>query len=149
MWPWRKKRHLKYPSLRAWFVGERIASPLSQIADPAERDRRITEYGELRQHLFAEHIKALSAEEQRQFEAGTHPSQSHRFAEQAEPFACELRESLDRLGFPAEVVVGLYHLDRIVLSADLQANPGERESELPWLFKGFEVKYNWPSEEAS
>jgi hypothetical protein len=38
----------------------------------------------------------------------------------------------------------MYHRDRIVLSATLDEDPGERRPELPWLFRGFEVLYHWP-----
>jgi hypothetical protein len=120
-----------------------------KIPDPVERDRRITEYGELRQHLFAKHIKTLSRQERREFKQGTHPSQSHRFADRAEPFVALLREHLADLGFPGKVCLGWYHMDRIVLSADLDEDPGERQRELPWLFRGFEIKYNWPHGGAS
>lgn len=150
MWPFRTKRHLRYPSIQMWIEGEGLTkTPFFQIADPVERDRRITEYAELRDHLFAKHIKTLPREEQLQFAEGTHPSQSHRFADRAEPFVALLREHLAALGFPAEVCLGCYHLDRLVLSAHLDADPGERRSELPWLFRGFEIKYNWPRDKAS
>jgi len=149
MWSLRTKRHLRYPSVEAWFNGERLTEPVFKITDPAERDRRITEYGELRQHLFAKHIKTLSREEQREFKEGTHPSQSHRFADRAEPFVALLREHLATLGFPSKVCLGWYHMDRIVLSADLDEDPRERQRELPWLFRGFEIKYNWPHGGAS
>jgi hypothetical protein len=149
MWFFGGKRHLRYPSLEAWLKGEGLTEPFSANADPVERDRRITEYGELRRHLFAKHIKTLSPEEQRQFDEGAHPSQSHRFADRAEPFVALLREHLASLGFRSNVSVGWYHFDRIVLSADLEADPGPRRSELPWLFRGFEIKYNWPHGVAS
>ena len=124
--------------------GRGATEPVIKIADPVERDRRITEYGELRQHLFAKHIKTLSREEQREFKEGTHPSQSHRFSDRAEPFVGLLREHLANLGFPSKVCLGWYPMDRIVLSADLDEDPGERQREMPWLFRDFEIKYNWP-----
>jgi len=31
-------------------------------------------------------------------------------------------------------------MDRIVLAADLNDDPGERQHDLPWLFHGFEIK---------
>jgi hypothetical protein len=148
MWPFTTKRHLRYSSLEAWFEGERLTDPLFKTASPEERDRRIAEYAELRRHLFAKHIKTLSAEEQRQFEQGTHPSQSHRYAERAEPFAGVLQGYLEDLGFISDVCLGWYHMDRIVLTAALETDPGERRSQLPWLFRGFEVKYHWPRGEA-
>jgi hypothetical protein len=149
MWPFRTKRHLRYPSVEAWFKGEGLTKPISKISDPVERDRRITQYGELREHLFAKHLKTLSPDEQREFKEGTHPSQSHRFADRAEPFVALLVEHLASLGFPGEAFLGRYHMDRIVLAADLVKDPGERHPELPWLFRGFEIKYNWPHDEAS
>jgi hypothetical protein len=144
MWSLGTKRHLRYPSVEAWFKGEGLTEPVFKIADPVERDRRITEYGELRQHLFARHIQTLSRKEQSEFKQGTHPSQSHRFADRAEPFTRLLREHLAALGFSSQVSLGWYHMDRIVLAADLNDDPGERQHELPWLFHGFEIKYNWP-----
>src|SRR4051812_49123269 len=132
MWCLRKKRHLRYRSLEAWFKGEGLKDPFSAIADPAERNRRITECGELCQHLFAKHIKSLSRDERRQFEEGTHPSQSHRFAERAEPFVTLLREHLSSMGFHSQVCLGWYHMDRIVLSVDLEADPCQRRPDLPW-----------------
>ena len=95
---------------------------------------------------FAKHLKTLSDEEQLQFKQGTHPSQSHRFDDRAQPFVALLQEHLANLGFPAKVCLGMYHMDRIVLSADLEADPGERRSELPWVFRGFEIKYSWPQD---
>lgn len=149
MWPFRKKRHLCYSSVEAWLKGEGLTTPIVQIADPVERDRRITEYGELRQLLFKQHVKSLSAEEQSQLVEGLHPSQSHRFADRAEPFVSLLRDHLASVGFPAKVCLGMYHMDRIVLSVDLSEDPGERRVSLPWVFRGFEIKYGWPQDEAS
>jgi len=146
MWTFRTKRHLRYASVEAWVQGEGLTEAVFKIADPVERDRRITEYAELRQHLFARHIKTLSPQEQHEFKRGTHPSQSHRYADRAEPFTSLLREHLADLGFPCEVFLGWYHLDRLVLSADLVDEPGQRQRELPWLFRGFEIKYNWPQD---
>jgi hypothetical protein len=143
MRPFRKKRHLTYPSVEAWLKGEGLTTSIVQIADPVERDRRITEYGELRRHLFANHAKTLSVAEQRQLKEGPHPSQSHSFAERAQPFAIFLREYLAHLGFNAQVSLGWYHMDRIVLYANLSEDPKERHAELPWLFRGFEIKYSW------
>ena len=149
MWPFRTKRHLGYPSIEAWFKGEGLTEGIVEIADPVERDRRITEYGELRRHLFAKHMKTLSAEEQRQLKEGSHPSQSHQLADRAEPFVALLRDYLASLGFPAKVCLGWYQLDRIVITVDLDADPGEGYAQLPWLFRGFEIKYDWPRGGAS
>jgi hypothetical protein len=52
MWPFRTKRHLRYSSIEAWFKGEGHTEGVVEIADPVERDRRITEYGELSQSFL-------------------------------------------------------------------------------------------------
>lgn len=123
MWRFVTKRHLHYPSVEAWFKGEGLTEPLIRIADPVEREYRIKQYADLRRHLFAKHIKTLSREEQRQFREGSHPSQQHRFAKRAEPFAALLQEHLTSLGIPSVVCLGLYHMDRIILRADLPGDP--------------------------
>ena len=50
---------------------------------------------------------------------GTHPSQSHRFRDRAQPIAQELQEVLASHAYAAKVEITYYHLDRIVLYAAL------------------------------
>ncbi len=46
------------------------------------------------------------------------------------------------LGIHAVVKLGYYHMDRIVLSTDLPPSATTDDIKLlPWLFRGFEVKY--------
>lgn len=146
MWPFRRKLHLKYPSVEAWLAGESIEVPIWTISDPIERDRRITEYGELRRHLFAQHVATLTAEEQRRLSSRTHPSQSHEFADRASPFCELLQIHLAGDGVLADVSVGVYHGDRIVLCADLLDDPKRRSTVLPCWFHAFEVKYSLPNQ---
>ncbi len=73
------KPHLRHSSIAAWFEAEGLTGPLSQIADEAEREGRLHEYGELKRFLFAKHLASLPEAEQQEYQAGTHPSQSHRF----------------------------------------------------------------------
>jgi len=137
------KPHLRHKSLAAWFKAEGLTGPLmSTIKDEAERERRLHEYGELERYLFAEHLATLPEAEQQEYRAGTHPSQSHRFRDRARPIARQLQEELARRGYAAEVEIGYYHLDRIVLSAELSRLPGEEEwPSWPWFFHGFQVMY--------
>ena len=145
MWPFspKPKRHLCYDSVREWMVGERVPENFFRLEDPALRDKYITEYGELRRHLFEKHIRTLPETEQELFKTGRHPSESHRFAAQAEPYAERLQRHLESLGEKvAAVRIGFYHCDRIVLSVDLEPRPRAIDLEtLPWLFEGFEIKY--------
>ena len=142
-WPFHRKRHLKYDSIEAWMEGEGVPH-LKNVADPRLRDKYTQQYNELRLHLYEKHIATLTVEEQDQFAKGTHPSQSHRFADRAKPFAAELQRLLETKGLTCTVEVGFQQMDRIVLSVDLPGDPGQRRNELPWLFRGFEVKYSRP-----
>lgn len=90
------KPHLRHGSIAGWFKAEGLVGPLSDVADEAERERRLHEYGELKQFLFAKHLGSLPEAEQQEYRAGTYPSQSHRFRDRAEPIARQLREVLGR-----------------------------------------------------
>src|SRR5438067_2372593 len=115
--------HLRYPSVWGWFRAEGVPLPLHQIADPAERGRRQPEYTELRRYLFVTHLAGLPEEEQQAFREGRHPSQSHDFAEAAEPVAEQLRGELASRGITAEVSVARYLDGRTVLDVFLPAPP--------------------------
>ncbi len=136
------KPHLRHGSVAGWFAAEGLIGPLTDIADEVERERRSREYGELERFLFAKHLASLPEAECQEYRAGTHPSQSHHFRDRAEPFARQLQEELTRRGYAADVEVTFYHLDRIVLCAELSRWPGEEEwSSWPWFFRGFQVMY--------
>jgi hypothetical protein len=137
------KPHLRHSSLAAWFKAEGPTGPLmSTIKDEAERERRLRKYGELERFLFAKHLASLPEAEQQEYRAGTHPSQSHRFGDRAEPIARQLQEVLAGRGYAAMAEIGYYHLDRIVLSAEVSRWPSEEEwPTWPWFFRGFQVMY--------
>jgi hypothetical protein len=136
------KPHLRHSSIAAWFKAEGLTGPLSKIEDEAERERRLHEYGELERFLFAKHLASLSEAEQQEYQAGAHASQSHRFRDLAQPIVQQLQEELARRGYAAKVEIGFYHLDRLVLSAELSRWPSEEEwPSWPWFFRGFQVKY--------
>ncbi len=112
--------------------------------DPRLRDKYIRQYGELRRHLYAKHVATLSSDDQQAIKDGCHPSQSHRFADAAQPY-CELLERhLVSLGLNvSDVHLGWYHMDRIVLSVETPEQLDvSRFTKLPWLFQGFEIKYS-------
>jgi len=138
------KPHLKYESVAEWMKGENVPPRFISIANDELRNKYITQYGELRRHLFAKHLATLTPEEQAQFEKGEHSSQRHAFADRAKPIAEEFERELLQLGFVAKVKLGWYHCDRIVFSVSLAKRPTPEENErLPWLFRGFEAKYSW------
>ncbi|MCA8989116.1 MAG: hypothetical protein KDA78_15830 [Planctomycetaceae bacterium] len=143
MWPFTKaKRHLRYDSISGWIAGENVPLDFIHHPDLAERDKYLTQYGELRRHLFDKHIKTLSNAEQELFKLGRHPSQSHEFAAAAKSYTEKLRIHLQQLDCHViDVCVGFYHCDRIVLSVDLADSDADKLQSLPWLFAGFEIKY--------
>ena len=136
------KPHLRHSSIAAWFKAEGLTGPLSKIEDQAVQERRMHEYGELKRFLFAKHLASLPEAEQQEYRAGAHPSQSHRFRSLAQPIAQQLQEELARRGYAAKAEIGFYHLDRIVLYAEVSRWPSEEEwPSWPWFFRGFEVIY--------
>lgn len=135
--------YLKYDSVEEWMSGEDIPNGFAHEPDPELRDRYIRQYGELRRHLYARHMLTLSAEDQTAINDGHHPSQSHRFADDALPYCELLQRHLESLGLTVtDVQLGWYHMDRIVLSVETpEILNAARFRTLPWLFQGFEVKY--------
>lgn len=136
--------HLTYDSLEAWAEGERLPKDWTKHPNRTQRDQWWKEFAELKQHLWTQHIATLTEIEQQEFKAGTHPSLSHKFRNRAQPFTDYLSEELARNGYGAEVTLVFYHLDRIVLFAALDRTPPGRLRGVPWLFRGFEVKYTFP-----
>ena len=136
-------RHLEYDSVQDWIAGENVPPNFVSMDDASLRDKYITEYGELRRHLFAKHAATLSHVDQKKLSDGTHPSQSHSFATDAEPYCQLLDTHLQSLGIVAdEIVLGWYHMDRIVLTVYCdESDVGSADQKPPWLFKGFEVFY--------
>ena len=123
-------------------AGENVPDNFISVKDGQLRDKYITEYGELRRHLFAKHAATLSTEDQQKLNDGNHPSQSHAYASDAKPYRELLGAHLNTLGVNAiEIVLGWYHMDRIVLSVTLDESELESRKQLPWLFQGFEVFY--------
>ena len=123
---------------------ENVPENFVQISDKSLRDKYITEFGELRRHIFAQHAATLEESEQDKLKNGTHPSQSHDYAEEARPYLDRLRIHLQSLGVnPIEMQLGCYHFDRIILSVDLDGTiSDDAVNSLPWLFEGFEVFYH-------
>jgi len=137
------KRHLDYDSVEDWMAAENVPSNFGMIDNEELRDRYINEYGELRRHLFAKHAATLSAADQQKLNDGNHPSLSHAFADAAQPYCNLLDLHLKTLGVIADdIVLGWYHMDRIVLMVTLNdTDPESDEKKSPWLFQGFEVFY--------
>ena len=83
--------HLQYESVEEWMAGENVPTGFIMEPDPGLRDKYMCQYGDLRRYLYAKHVGTLSPEVQQAINAGSHPSQSHGFANAAQPY-CELLE---------------------------------------------------------
>jgi hypothetical protein len=135
-----KKRHLRYNSVREWARCEGIPFPVSEVPDEKLRSKYFDKYFELRKHLFNEHLKTLSPEELCQINNGQHPSQSHSRIQTAKEYAKELRLTLKEIGSITDVIVGVYHGDRLVLDVLAKKRlTDEQETKIPEFFRGFEV----------
>ena len=138
---WMGKKHLKYSSVEQWMEAENIPKNFVMINNDELRDKYITQYAELREHLYAEHVKSLPSEDQRLIESGNHPSQKHSLAHEAEKYATNLKNELCGLVYINDISVGLYHGDRVIISVEVDEKTTKEEiNRIPWLYRGFEVK---------
>ena len=145
MWPFSRTAVVTFAKLEGHLVRAGIPKDLIHIPDPAKRARLFDRYIQVRQRLFLKHLNSLSRSDRRRFATGTHPSQSHSRAAAVQPLALELERHLADRGISALVQIGYYQMDRLVLDVELTTDPGARSIELPWLFRGFEVKYHGPT----
>lgn len=101
----------------------------------------IEEYGLLKKQLWNAHILTLSELERSEFQNGTHPSLSHSRADRALAIVPLIQQYLLSREIHADVKIGFYHMDRIVFSAYIDADPEILGDSLPWLFRGYEIFY--------
>jgi hypothetical protein len=129
-----------YRSIEEWMEREHIKS-LVHPEDPALQDRLFQQLGALRKHLWEQHLVGLTPEERRQLETGQHPSQSHDRLDQAQPILEEFRSRVEGLPYVAEVVMGMYHMDRIVFDVKLASDVGwpTWQKDIAPFYRGFEV----------
>ena len=119
-----------------------IEEDFHQIADSEERNKQIKLFEKFRWNAFQGHLDTLSSAERNAFKSRSHPSQSHKFKEQAQAVLEELKEEVAEFSFVKDIKLGLYHGDRIVFSIELNEGSDFEEcyKKLPWLYKGFETK---------
>lgn len=141
MWPFPSK----YPTLLSvQYEGMRKLRPERSRPEASDADREayFADLKRWKHKVWSKHLRTLSRAARAQFRTQTHPSQSHDFETRAIPYTVRLREYLESHGFVADVQLGYYHLGRFVLSVDLRGeDPDAHTTVLPWLFEGFEVKY--------
>lgn len=143
VWPFRTYEVISLGEFERTLRRRGVREGFVKIEDANERDQQFNKYISVRDRFYALHLRSLSTEERRQFADGTHPSQCHSRSELALPICRRLEAFMSDLGLPADVSPGFYHLNRIVLTTDLMADPQDRRGDIPWLFYGYEVKPHW------
>jgi hypothetical protein len=135
-----KPRHLRCHSIDEWLEQEGVTT-LTHPEDPALQDRLFQRLGELRKHLWEQHVIHLTPAERQQLEARQHPSQSHERIEQAKPIFEEFRSRVANLPYVTEVHIGMYHMDRIVFRVMVSQDASWRtwQDDIPPFYRGFEV----------
>lgn len=122
-------------------LGENLPLSLAEITDPRRRDEVMTQYGELRRHLFDVHLKRLTDGQRELLASGRHPSQDHALTGEAASYAKALRQMLEHLPCVKDVGVGNYHGNRNVLEVFVSGIEllDPRLLEIPDFYEGFEV----------
>jgi hypothetical protein len=135
-----KPRHLRYRSIEEWTEREHIKS-FVHADNPAHQQRLFQQFNALRTQLWEQHVVHLTSEERYQLETGQHPSQSHARIEQARPIFEEFRYRVVGLPYVADVIMGMYHMDRIVFNVKLASDIGWRtwQKDIAPFYRGFEV----------
>jgi N-glycosidase YbiA len=92
--------------------GEAVRGDADPVASPELWSERV----DLRDLLWEKHFQSLPPKEQKLLNEGAHPSLSWRFADQAAAYAEALKEDLSSVDYVAEVTLGAYHGDTLVLT---------------------------------
>ena len=104
----------------------------------------VTQYCELRQHLFEKHLKTLSDEIQEQLRSGHHPSQSHSRIEEAVPVLQRLKTLLSGLEFIKEVAIKSAQMNLVQFDVILKSEPTLEQAEMiPEYFEGYVINIIW------
>src|SRR5262249_26820920 len=122
----RKKNHLEYTSIASWFHGDSVPKGFGvEYGSGRGPDFKVyvTQYCELRQHLFDKHLMTLPDEIQKQLKTGKHPSQSHSRIKQAEPVLQRLKDILAGLDFVENVSIKNAQMDLVQFNVTLKNEP--------------------------
>jgi len=137
----KKKSHLGYTSTASWLHGESV--PKGFVVEYGSGRRPdfkiyVTQYCELRQHLFDQHLKTLPDEIQKQLKSGQHPSQSHSKIKQAEPVLQRLKDLLSGLDFIKEVSIKNAQMNMVQFNVFTNNEPTLEQAEMiPEYFEGY------------
>jgi hypothetical protein len=127
------------------FQAQKMPEGWAQEREPKKAEIYFSRYRKWREDVYRRHLATLGDAERESLELGQHASQSHSRAQEARRFADDLLNELKRRGVDAvrEVMVGLYHGDRLVLSmiADEGSDAQTLPKLLPFYFHGFETRW--------
>jgi hypothetical protein len=143
----KKKSHLEYTNISSWVQGESVPKGFGLEYGSGRRpDYKIymTQYCELRQHLFDNHIKTLPDEIQKQLKCRQHPSQSHSKIKQAEPVLQRLKNNLAGLDFIKDVSIKNAQMDLVQFNVILKNEPTLEQAEMiPEYWEGYIINMVW------
>jgi hypothetical protein len=143
----KKRSHLEYTSTASWFHGESVPKGFGVEYGSGRRpDFKIyvTQYCELRQHLFDKHLKTLPDEIQKQLKSGQHPSQSHSKIKQAETVLQRLKNLLSGLDFIKDVSIKNAQMNLVQFNVILENEPTLEQAEMiPEYFEGYVINTVW------
>ena len=143
----KKKSHLEYTSISSWFHGESIPKGFALEYGSGRRpDYKVymTQFCELRQHLFDKHMKTLPKEIQTQLKNRQHPSQSHTTKQQAKPVLQRLKNALSGLDFVKDVSIKMAQMNMVQFNVILKSEPTVEQAEMiPEYLEGYIVNTVW------
>jgi hypothetical protein len=143
----KKKSHLEYNNISLWIHGESVPKGFFVEYGSGRRPDfkvYISQYCELRQHLFDNHIKTLPDEIQKQLKSGQHPSQSHSKIMQAEPVLQRLKDTLAGLDFVKDVSIKNAQMDLLQFNVILKNEPTLEQAEMiPEYLEGYVINMVW------
>lgn len=143
----KKKSHLKYTSTSSWFHGESVPKGFALEYGSGRRpDYKVyvTQYRELRQHLFDKHMKTLPDEIQTQLKNRQHPSQTHAKKQQAEPVLQRLKDTLSGFDFVKDVSIKMAQMDMVQFNVSLKNEPTIEQAEMiPEYLEGYIINTVW------
>lgn len=143
----KKKSHLEYTSISGWLHGESVPQKFALEYGSGRRpDYKVymTQFCELREHLFERHIKTLPEEIQKQLESGQHPSQSQANIGQAEPVLKRLKDILSGLDFVEDVSIKRAQMNLAQFNVIVKDEPTLQQSEMiPEYFEGYVINTVW------
>jgi hypothetical protein len=135
------KEYADISCLDEWLEQKGWSLDLSEQEQQRLEAEFIGEYANVKEVLWQRHYQSLNSTEKVLLDAGTHPSDTWDYAEQAKPYLEELRGKIAKAGLVADVTMDCYHGNTIVFTVRLSGDMHWREyrKAVPEFYRGFQV----------